>query len=126
MVRERVLETLKTEKIKVYVVWTSVLREDERAKVADVTGLIEDDRVQHFWDEDKSLGLSFGRIVTLPRERTLAWDVYFLFGGQATWSDQLPLPADWMHQLAVDDRKLDGEKLQVSVEKLLTLRGSKR
>ncbi len=119
MVRKNILETLKSDKIRVYVVWTPVLREDERAKVSDVTELIEGDRVQHFWDEDKSLGLSFGKIVTLPRERTLAWDVYFLFGGQATWSDQLPQPADWMHQLAVDDRKLDGEKLQASVEKLL-------
>ena len=123
MVRESILETLKTEKIKVYVVWTPVLREDERAKVADVTGLIEDERVQHFWDKDKSLGFSFGKVVTLPRERALAWDVYFVFDEKAEWNDQPPAPAGWMHQLGIDKKTLDGDKLRTSVEELLSLNG---
>ena len=72
MVQENILETLTTERIKVYVVWTPVLREDERGKVADATELSQHDGVQHFWDEDKSLGDSFGSVVTLPRERTQA------------------------------------------------------
>ncbi len=121
MVRESILETLKTEKIKVYVVWTPVLREDERAKVADVTELIQNDRVQHFWDEDKSLGLSFGKVVTLPRERTLARDVYYVYDEKAEWNDQPPAPAGWMHQLGIDEKTLDGDKLRTSVEEFLIL-----
>ncbi|MEO2016249.1 MAG: hypothetical protein ABGZ53_17965 [Fuerstiella sp.] len=110
---------MKSNKIKVYVVWTPVLREDDRASVADATALIEDDRVSHFWDGGKSLGLSFGTIVTLPRGRKLAWDVYFAFSADAEWGDTPPTPADWMHQLGVDDQTLDGNKLRVAIEALL-------
>ena len=117
--QESILETVTTERVKVYVVWTPVLREDDRGKVSAATELIQHDRVQHFWDEDKSLGNSFGGVVTLPRERTLAWDVYLIFDGEATWSDQLPTPTDWMHQLAQDDRTLDGERLRTSIQRLL-------
>ena len=119
MVRKNILETLNTDKIKVYVVWIPVLREDERAEAIDAMKLIEDDRVQHFWDEDKSVGLSFGKVVTLPRGRRLAWDVYFAFGPKEEWKEHPPSPQDWMHQLGTDDRVLDGKKLLPSIEKLL-------
>ena len=117
--RENILEALPDERIRVYVVWTPVLREDGRAQVPAATDLIQQDRVQHFWDEDKSLGNSFGSIVALPRQRTLAWDVYLLFDGEATWTDQPPVPTDWMHQLAEDGRTLDGAQLRMSVLDLL-------
>ena len=126
MVRESILATLKTEKIKVYVVWTPVLREDERARVSEATQVIQDERSQHFWDEDKSLGLSFGKIVTLPRKRTLAWDVYFVFDEKAVWNDQPPAPANWMHQLSIDEKSLDGGKLLSSIKELLKREGESR
>jgi hypothetical protein len=119
VVRKDILDALKSDKIKVYVVWTPVLREDERAKVAAATKLIEGDQVKHFWDEDKSLGLSFGKTVTLPRGRKLAWDVYLAFGTNAEWKEGPPIPQVWMHQLGTDERLLDGKKLQVSMRTLL-------
>ncbi len=120
MVREQILESLNTENVKVYVVWTHVLREDDRMAADEATHLIQHDRAQHFWDDDKSLGLSFGKIVTLPRERTLAWDVYFVFDSEAEWTDdQPPTPIEWMHQLGIDERTLDGEKLRTSVQQLV-------
>ena len=118
MVREQILESLKTDNVKVYVVWTPVLREDDRMNADNATQLIQHDRAQHFWDDDKSLGLSFGKIVTLPRERTLAWDVYFLFDQEAEWKNQPPAPIEWMHQLGIDEKTLDGDKLRTTVEKL--------
>ncbi len=104
--------------VKVYVVWTPVLREDDRMAASDATELIQANLVQHFWDEDKSLGLSFGKIVTLPRDRTLAWDVYFVFDQEAVWQDEPPMPTDWMHQLGIDEKTLDGETLRMSVEQI--------
>ena len=119
MVQEAILDGLQDEKIKVYVVWTPVLREDDRTAAVQAIGQVSDRRVVHFWDADKSLGNSLGKIVTLPRERKLAWDVYFAFDPQATWGDAPPKPATWMHQLGTDDRKLDGDRLRVAVEELL-------
>ena len=74
----------------------------------------------HLWDADKSMGFSLGKVVTLPRERKLAWDVYFAFDATAKWDDVPPKPAHWMHQLGTDERTLDGGKLRLAVEKLLT------
>lgn len=121
--REQILENLNTDNVKVYVVWTPVLREDDRMTADEATQLVQHDRAQHYWDDDKSLGLSFGKIVTLPRERTLAWDVYLLFDQEVEWNDQPPAPADWMHQLGIDEKTLDGEKLRTSVQQLVSRKG---
>lgn len=119
MVQKAILDVLKDEKIKVYVVWTPVLLEDNRPSAVQAIGHVSDQRAVHFWDADKSLGRGLGKIVTLPRERKLAWDVYFAFDPKATWGDGPPKPATWMHQLGSDERKLDGARLRVAVEELL-------
>ncbi len=49
----------------------------------------------------------------------LSADVYFAFDAQREWKETPPVPTDWMHQLAEDERRLDGEKLRKSIEKLL-------
>ncbi|MCH8047983.1 MAG: hypothetical protein IID44_30180 [Planctomycetes bacterium] len=119
MVQTTILDAIADEKIKIYVVWTPVLLEDNRQAAIQAIGNVSDQRAVHFWDADKSLGNSLGKIVTLPRERKLAWDVYFAFDPQATWGDDPPQPATWMHQLGSDERKLDGARLRVAVEELL-------
>ena len=119
MVQTEILEAVANEKVKVYVVWTPVLQEDNRQAAAKVMRLIPDNRAEHFWDADKSLGFSLGKVVTLPRERKLAWDVYFAFDAKAKWDDVPSKPADWMHQLGTDERTLDGQKFRMTVEKLL-------
>ena len=119
MVQKAILDGLKDEKIKVYVVWTPVLWEDDRRAAVEAIGHVSDERAVHFWDADKSLAFSLEKIVTLPRGRPLAWDVYFVFDPQATWGDGPPKPATWMHQLGTDERKLDGDRLRIAVEELL-------
>ncbi|MCH7726576.1 MAG: hypothetical protein IH991_08875 [Planctomycetes bacterium] len=98
--------------MRVYVVWTPVLSEDDGKAADKAVEAVPDDRAMHFWDDDKSLGFSLGKTVSLPRGRKLAWDVYFAFDAKAKWGDAPPNPGYWMHQLANDDRKLDGEKLK--------------
>lgn len=119
MVQKEILEALSHEKLKVYVVWAPVLQEDDRQAAINAIGHISDERARHFWDADKSLGFSLGNVVTLPRDRKLAWDVYFAFDETATWGDMPPKPASWMHQLGTDARKLDGDSLRMSIERLL-------
>ncbi len=121
MVQDKILASLNSDNVRVYVVWTPVLREDNRTAAGQSVAYITDTRAVHFWDEDKSLGRSFGKLVTLPRQRELAWDVYFVFGTDAVWTESPPTPADWMHQLGVDERLFDGDKLRASVEKLLSI-----
>ena len=119
MVQDKILAKLSSDNLRVYVVWTPVLREDNRTAAGQSIAQITDSRAVHFWDGDKSLGLSFGKLVTLPRQRELAWDVYFVFDEQSEWTETPPKPTDWMHQLGTDERLLDGDKLRESVEALL-------
>jgi hypothetical protein len=118
-VQNKILDVVKNEKLKVYVVWTPVLSEDTGQAAAKAVQFVSDERAVHYWDGDKSLGFLMGKTVTLPRGRTLAWDVYFAFDAEARWGDAPPSPVFWMHQLADDDQKLDGEKLKDRILDLL-------
>ena len=117
--QKEILEAVTDEKLKVYVVWTPVLQEDDRQAAVKAIGNVPDERASHFWDADKSLGFSFGKFITLPRGRELAWDVYFVFDEAAEWIEGPPKPTYWMHQLGTDARKLRGDTLRVSIENLL-------
>jgi hypothetical protein len=114
-----ILEAVRDEDLKVYVVWSAVLEEDVQRAAVNAMGYIPDQRAVHFWDADKSLALSLGKVITLPGEWDLAWDVYLAFDRRSTWNDLPPKPNDWMHQLGYDERRLDGAKLRTTIESLL-------
>ncbi len=116
---QKILKAVKSRKLKVYVIWTPVLREDDGPAADKAVEVVRDERAVHFWDDDKSLGFSLGKTVTLPRGRKLAWDVYFVFDTKAKWGDAPPTPTFWMHQLANDERKLNGDALRMAVNTLL-------
>lgn len=103
-----------------HVVWTAVLRRDDRDSALEARSLLPDPRVRHYWDGDRLLGEAYAGVVKLPPGRDLAWDIYFAFGREATWEQELPLPETWAHQLARDDRHLgDGSSLRAEVQRLL-------
>ena len=82
--------------------------------------LIPDPRARHYWTEEQSLGMAYGKIVKLPRGRDLAWDIYFVFDAGVKWEEAPPMPADWAHQLGIDERSLaDGSTFRDAVESLL-------
>ncbi|MCH8273233.1 MAG: hypothetical protein IH851_00385 [Armatimonadetes bacterium] len=117
--QEQVLNKIGSNKLKVSVVWTPVLGGDNRRAAQDAVKLVPDKRATHYWDADKSLGLSYGKIVELPRGGKLAWDIYFVHDGKAEWKDGPPKPDYWMHQLGRDERRLDGDKLREAVQKIM-------
>ena len=117
--QEKILNQIDSDKLKVFVVWMPVLPGDSHEQALASMELISDGRTVHYWDSERKLGGRYGTVVDLPRGWQLAWDVYFAFDAQTEWKETPPLPADWMHQLADDERRLDGEKLRQSIEKLL-------
>lgn len=68
--------------VRVYAIWLPMLFGDSRsAWPADV---LPDPRVTHLWDEKKVAGRWFSeRVEGRPG---VAWDAYFLYGGQAKWN----------------------------------------
>lgn len=85
--QEQILERHPDADVAVYVVWLPVLPSDERFGVADV---LVDERVRQFWDNDRLVSDEVGRLA--GADEGLAWDVYLVFGPDATWDRRLPAP----------------------------------
>jgi hypothetical protein len=86
--------------------------------------LIPDTRVRQFWDGDRLLGSAYRRLQfgaeTLDLGRD-AWDIYFLYGPDAHWTDSGPPRPDWWeHQLwgAPEERFLDPERFATKATEL--------
>lgn len=85
----------------------------------DATGLIPDARVRHYWDPERVVGEAYREELGLSEP---AWDVWLLFGRDATWREARPSPDWWEHQLSVlaDSLHLDPERFARKATELLS------
>ena len=114
-----VLERVESDNLSVFAVWMPVLAADNAEAGKKAESLLPDPRVAHYWDADNSLGKLYGRQLTLPRGRQLAWDIYFVYAAGVRWEDEPPAPTAWMHQLGRDERQLNGDTLRGTILELL-------
>ena len=90
-------------RIHVQVVWEPVLKSDIAAPITKVLGLLDDQRVSQYWDPNRVVSQDLVRAVNAQPGRYrleealppgfIAWDVVAVFGGDARWDDDLPVPA---------------------------------
>lgn len=93
-----------------------VLRSDDAASGIVAEKYLPDPRVSHFWDGERMLGNEYGKALELPRDRSLAWDIYFVFPAGVRWEESIPIPEYWAHQLAMDGNHLgDGTQLRDAI-----------
>ena len=72
----------------VYAVWFNMLSSDRKDRVK--LSLIPDNRVKHYWDEDKQLGKWISKnLGDCKHLGAIDWDSYYLFDENATWGDTL-------------------------------------
>ena len=105
--------------MRVYVVWVPSLPPDNESRVPAATAKIPDERASHYWDAAGKLKADYQRVMKMEEP---AWDVYYVYGRDAEWKDELPpAPVYYMHQLhsLPPDRMLKGEKLAEEMNKLL-------
>ena len=121
MVHDSVLKQVESDDLSVIAVWMPVLQSDNAEAGKQAEHLLPDPRVVHYWDADKSLGTLYGRQLTLPRGRQLAWDIYFVYAPGVRWEDEPPVPTEWLHQLGRDERILNGDILRATILQLLGL-----
>ncbi len=100
-----------------FVVWTSVYGTDNTGLAKEGAAILSDKRVTNYWEPDPGTCLAFGKLVELPRDAPLAYDVYFIYPPGPVWSDDKPpKPKEWMHQILDDPRFMDGNKFRAMVE----------
>lgn len=122
VVQKQALAKTDSSNLKVYVVWINRFPGDSLKAAEAATQLVSDKRARHFWDGTGALGKLYGNAVKLPQGKKFAWDIYFVFGPQAEWKADPPLPAFWMHQLGgpETDNQLDGVKFRDAIARQLS------
>ncbi len=98
--------------------WVPSLPADKEDRVPAATAKIQDERASHYWDAKGESKEAYQRVMKMDEP---AWDVYFVYGRDAEWKNEPPVPAYYMHQLhgLPPERMLDGDKLAEEMNKLL-------
>jgi hypothetical protein len=99
----------------------------EAKDVGPATELLQNSHVRHYWNPSGSFGRELAEAARLEHdgEPVYAWDVWLIYGPEATWDGPLPpQPRILMHQLyALDGSSqfphLDGEVFAQEVHRLL-------
>ena len=85
--QQEILEQNPTARIHVYAVWFSMIRGDSRDGFKPE--LLNDPRVTHFWDEQKTVGRWFQENYDVEGcDDEILWDAFFVFGPEAAWVER--------------------------------------
>ena len=115
-------------RLQTFVVHVPVLSPPPQAKnVPEAATVLRNDHVHHYWNPSGSFGRELAEAVGLRNgdELVYAWDVWMIYGPEATWdAESPPRPERLMHQLyALKDsrefRPLDSEVFAREVHELL-------
>jgi len=103
-----------------HIVWLPVLGSDTGDVAAAVARDRRGSRVEHYWDDTASLSRAAHTALGLAAwDRTVAWDVYLLYPSGVSWSNPLPSPKMWLHQLRIEDQpSLDADSLRSAMQAL--------
>lgn len=114
------------QRLQTFVVHVPVL--GAKAKdIAPSTKLLQNAHVRHYWNPSGTFGRQLAEAVGLRRgdELVYAWDVWLIYGPEATWDATLPpRPQRLMHQLralqgSAEFPHLDSEAFAREVQQLL-------
>ena len=116
---QTVLNNVQDDRVVAYIVWLPVLRNDSEYWATERSKEFSDPRVTYYWDPQRYTGNMWRKALKMTRE--LAWDTYYLYDSDATWSYKPSQPAVHMHQLGGEStgERLDREKFEEGLRELL-------
>ncbi len=122
----KILEEVPDPRLRVYVAWEPMLSGDTRELAEKMAKKATDPRfVFQAWDGDRLTGDAWTAAMLAGDDRFHstgpAWDVYFLYTGDAVWAGDAPsVPSYWQHQGAGSgELVLNYDRLKENVEGLL-------
>ncbi len=80
--------------------WIPILDEDTIAAAMPSVTFLNDTRIQHFYDSNKTVGKTIADSVGWAGN--IAWDIYLFYEPYTEWKEKPPKPQFWMHQLSDD------------------------
>lgn len=94
----KTIKRVSDDRMRAYIVWLPIFGGDFKGEARKLSNSFQDRRVSYFLDPKSETAKQFERV--LKTERFIAWDVYLLYGADASWEEEPPQPAFWMHQLS--------------------------
>jgi hypothetical protein len=101
-VRTAILEGFPDTDIRVSIVWIPMLEGDAEAAARGSATDFSDPRVRQFYDAERRLGRHVAEVLGGGPD-AVAWDIYLFFGAGSRWTQRLPRPSAWMHQLTTSN-----------------------
>lgn len=96
--RQTVIEQMKQKDIDVIIVWTNMLKSDDKDNAYKAASMFKDPAIVQYFDADNRFGDLVARRLNPKGEK--AWDVYMFFDKEDQWTNSLPRPFDYAHQLS--------------------------
>ncbi len=99
------------------VVWTPLLRSDNRSAAQRASASLADSRAQHFWDLWSYANRTYAQQLDLPVQES--WDLFVLYKPQVHWNPGLlPEPTMWMQNRNLDKGiPYSQDKLEAELQK---------
>ena len=82
-----------------------MLPEDSLEAALPTIKILNDRRIQHFYDPEKVSGKAIA--MSLGWGGRVAWDIYLFYSPGILWTDRPPKPNRWMHQMSDEWAKND-------------------
>lgn len=97
-VQETVLKYKAQKDISVIIVWTNMLKSDDKENAFKAASMFKDPTIVQYFDAENKFGDLVARRLNPKGEK--AWDIYMFFDKEDTWSNTIPRPFDYAHQLS--------------------------
>lgn len=96
-VQETVLKYKAQKDIGVIIVWTNMLKSDDKENAFKAASMFKDPAIVQYFDAENKFGDLVARRLNPKGEK--AWDIYMFFDKEDQWSNSIPRPFEYAHQL---------------------------
>ena len=83
--QSEILKTNQSPNLRIYVIWFSMIPTDARSRWNWTGGILDDPRVQHYWDDKKRVGRFYAGKDPESDDPDVVWDTFYLYGSDAKW-----------------------------------------
>jgi len=97
-VQQTVIEQMSKKDISVIIVWTNMLKSDDKENAFKAASMFKDPSVVQYFDAENRFGDMVARRLNPQGEK--AWDIYMFFDKEDQWSNSIPRPFEYAHQLS--------------------------
>ena len=97
-VQNSVIEKMTDKNINVLIVWTNMLKSDDKANAFKAASLFKDPSIIQYFDSENEFGALVARRLHPKGEKV--WDIYMFFDKEDEWINSIPKPFEYVHQLS--------------------------